>query len=148
VVEIVHNFLVAVHVVQRGIKNFLVAKEGKVAALEKVWLKLENKYIRKMMKKREAQKKKNTVSDTKLDFDFFDAKTKVEMKSQARKWSQIDAQMEEQIIRLKVKRVIVKESEEEAVNALMVPAALRVARLKSFLSSVVSDVYSPKSYSQ
>mmetsp|Transcript_4991 Transcript_4991/g.6890 ORF Transcript_4991/g.6890 Transcript_4991/m.6890 type:complete len:569 (+) Transcript_4991:23-1729(+) len=138
---IIHNFLVSVRVVQRCIRNFLSCKEAKLMALSKIWLRMEAKYVSKMLKKREAQKKRNTVADSKVDFDFFDAKTKVEMKNQAKKWSQIDAQMEEQILRLKVRRIIIKESDEEIVQHLMLPEKVRIQKLKTFLNGVRREFY-------
>lgn len=91
-----------------------------------------------MLRKREAKKKRDSVADSKIDFDLFDPKTRIEMKNQARKWTEIDSQMEEFLARLKMRRIIGKESAEDIMTSLMVPERVRLVKLRRFVANKVS----------
>ena len=115
----------------------IARKKAIVVAMMKLWVKLEVHFIAKMLKKRAAKKNGSGVSESKVNFDFFDNKTKIEMKNQARRWSEINSQMEGYLEQLKHRRIIKKESEEEAISNLMLAENIRVAKLKKYIHTVV-----------
>lgn len=128
----------AVRKIQRCFRSLRAVKNAKVAVLSKIWLKIETSFISKMLRKREAKKKRDSVADSKIDFDLFDPKTRIEMKNQARKWTEIDSQMEEFLARLKMRRIIGKESAEDIMTSLMVPERVRLVKLRRFVANKVS----------
>ncbi len=135
---VVHNFLTSVHKVQRRIRLLNMQKKAILIALSKMWTKIEVKFISKMLKKRAAKKNGSTVAESKLNFDFFDAKTKIEMKNQSRRWSEINSQMEGYLEQLKHRRIIKKESEEETIAKLLLPDSIRITKLTKYIQTVVS----------
>eukprot|EP01035_Chromulina_nebulosa_P030295 gene30295-40266_t len=140
-IVVVHTFLTAVRKIQRSIRLVITRKKAIVTALMKLWNRLEIAFITKMLKKRAAKKIGSAVTESKVNFDFVDNKTKIEMKNQARRWSEINSQMEGYLEQLKHRRIIKKETEEEAISNLMLADNIRVAKLKNYVHTVRREYY-------
>lgn len=92
---------------QRHGRAFIACKNARIAALMRLWDRLEMRYVRKRLKeKKESRALDKTSSFSALDID---SKTRTEIEKQASKWDHIDAKMEESIgkHRLMVKRICV-----------------------------------------
>ncbi len=154
--RIVHKYLLGVRKVQSCMRDFLACKLSKIAALSKIWDKLEIRYIRRKLEERKAQKRglvaKISAHNAALEeddaptADFHlqsggaepDSQAKIDMKNQAKLWNKIDARMESKIRQLKASGVIVEEDEEETVRKLMLPPATRDKALCGLLEGLVS----------
>ena len=119
VTRIIHKFLIAVHFVQKHMRNFVVCKDNRINTLMKRWEKVELKYCKDQFEARKKLKNSgqdfaNAVENIKLD-----EKTQIEMGKQAAAWERASHQMHQALYRQQQTGVLSKSKLGEQLRSLM-----------------------------
>lgn len=138
---VVHRYLTGVRNVQGRIRQFIMCKDAKVAAMEKIWIKYEIQFIRKKLEQKRVRTKNLQVAKKNSEAMLADlgGKSFIEMKQQAKLWSRIDGRMEAMVTTLKTTGMLQDETEEETIARLMTPEAMRKKALRLYVERLVRN---------
>lgn len=140
---VVHRFLFSVRKVQRNMRDFLGCKVAKITLLGRIWDKMELNFIRKKLEQRKARIAGATLSKKKLDNDLtlMNSAGLEEIKEKEREWHKIHKQMEKIVCGLRVTGIIVEETEDQIIDKLRIPDAMKSEILRNFLEKMVGICY-------
>jgi hypothetical protein len=96
----VHSFLRRVRHCQKTCFEFLACKKARIAALSKMWDKLERRYILSVLNRKKDLARQEVSNET-VNILNLDPEMQIRMKNADKRWDRIDARVDHQIKKLR-----------------------------------------------